>query len=162
MRDRMNLAGKVTAVLAILAVLSVGSIVVTTIEYTQGMRAARNVELELSRLELRDEDDPEVVVTFHLKNPSPITIRLRTFDFELYLNDDFVGRNYALFEERVLAGSEETTMVFVVPVRSFYGHIEQARREEDFSWSVQGTGTLFLSSKGKRIWLIVREYWTGH
>lgn len=157
----MNLAGKVTAVLAILAAFSASSIVLTAIEYTQGMRAARSVQLELSSLELRDEGGPQVLVAFHLENRSPITIRLQTFHFKLYLNRNFMGRNYAPLSERVLGGSEETTMDFVIPIQPFYRHIEQARKE-GFSWSVQGTGTLVLPSKGKKIWLIVNEYWRGH
>ena len=159
----MRLVNKVTIVLAILAAFSAGSIASSAMNYMQGMSATRNVQLELSSLELRDDGNPEVFITFHLENRSPINMKVKTFHFGLYLNENFIGSNYAPFAERNLAGFEETRMDFVIPVRPvFLQYIKRARQEEGFSWFVRGKAKLLLPFKGKEFWLNVREHWSGY
>ena len=91
----MKSAGTViTIVLAILALLSAVSIGLTATNHKEGMGAAKSLRLELSNLELLEEDEPKVVITFHLENQSPLRMRLETLHFSLYLNRNFVGSNY--------------------------------------------------------------------
>jgi len=157
----MGLAGKVTTALAILAVFSMASIAVTTMNYTQGVAAVRSVQLGTDKVELRDEGSPEVVVSFHLRNGSGISVRLEALDLYLYLNGHFMGTNYAPFAKIALDGFEETTMEFAMPItylnRQF---VERARQEEGFSWFVRGRAKLVLPYREREIWLYVREHWT--
>lgn len=55
---------RITAALAILALFSVGSIALTAINCAQGMKAILSVQLELSNLELREQDRPHVRFVF--------------------------------------------------------------------------------------------------
>ena len=127
------------------------------------MGAARSVQFELSSLELRDEDNPEVLIAFQARNGSPLKVELENLDFSLYLNGQFIGSNYTPFTKRTLDGFEEATMNFVIPIRPFFfQYVEQARQKEDFSWSVNGRAKLLLPPKEKGIWLDIREHWSGN
>jgi len=164
MAGRMNhINSTITVALVILAVLSAGSIVSTAIRSTQGVRAALGVELELSNLELRDGDNPEVVVTFRLENGSPVRIELEVFDVYLYIDSHYIGTSYLPFTTRSINGLEETTMDFVIPILPPHVQFtEQARQKDDFSWLVRGKAkVLFPSFKQQEVWLHVREYWTS-
>jgi hypothetical protein len=159
----MKLVDKVAIVLAVLAVFSAAPIALSTINYIRNINDIKSVQLELSSLELRDEGNPEVLITFHLKNGSPMNMTLEYFRFGLYLNGEFMGSTYVPFTERSLAGFEETTMHFVVLIRPFYlRRIEQARQKEDFSWSVRGRAKLQSPFWEKGIWLNVSEHWSGY
>lgn len=152
----------VTAALAILAVLSAGSIALTTINSVQGVRAVLSVQLELGNVELRDKDDPEVLVTFHLRNGSPVNVELDAFDVYLYIDGRFVGTNYIPFTKRSLGSFEETTMDFVIPISPLQlQYVEQARQKEDFSWFVRGKAKLLFPSFKQETWLYIREHWTS-
>lgn len=160
-----NLVDKViTIALIILAVLSTGSIALSTKNYLQGISAARGVRLELSNLELRREDNSEVRITLHLDNRSSVNVQLDSFRFKLYLNGNFLGSNYYPLTERLfLDGFEETSVDFVVPLRPFYlQYIEQAGQKEDFSWLVRGeVRLLLLPFNENEIWLNIKEHWSG-
>jgi hypothetical protein len=164
MAERMyRVNSRITVALVFLAVLSAGSIASTAIRSARGVGAVLGVELVLSNLELRDGDNPEVVVTFRLKNGSPVRIELEAFDVYLYLDSHYIGTSYHPFTTRSISGREETTMDFVIPILSPHVQFtEQARREEGFSWFVRGKAkVLFPSFKGQEVWLHVREYWTS-
>jgi hypothetical protein len=154
----------VAITLVIVAVLSAGSIALSTRNYLEGISAASKVRLGLSDLELRDEDGSEVLVTFHLENGSPIDVQLEFFYLRLYLNDNFMASQYYPSADRLsLAGFEEMTVDFVVPLRPFYlQYIEQARQREDFSWLVRGEVRLLLSPfHESEVWLGIEEHWSG-
>jgi hypothetical protein len=154
----------VTVILVIVAVLSAGSIAISMRNYLQGISVVSDVRLGLSNLELRDEDGSEVLVTFHLENDSPVDVQLQFYYLRLYLNDNFMASQYYSSAERLsLAGFEETTVDFVVPLRSFYlQYVEQARQSEDFSWLVRGEVRLLLSSfHESEVGLGIEEHWSG-
>jgi len=160
--DKMNLNNLLTAALAALALLSAGSIVLTTENCAQGVGAVLSVQLELSNLELREEGDPEVLVTFRLKNGSAVNVELETFDVYLHIDGHYIGTSYTPFAKRSVDGFEETTMDFVVPISPARApFFEEARQKEDFSWFVRGKAKLLLPSFKQETWLYVREQWTG-
>ena len=159
----MNRNGKLVTVLAILALLSAGSIALSAANYIQGASAAGNVQLKLSSLRLLDEENAEVLIAFYLKNGSSLSVRLDEFHFSLYLNKHFMGTNTATLTKRTIGGFEETTMDFVIPIRPFFlQYIEQARKEEVFLWSVDGSAKVLLPFKEREIWLNVTEHWSGY
>ena len=150
--------------LRILALLSVGALALTAVSYVQGTKAVGGLRFQVSALELHDEEDPEVLVTLQLQNGSPTdAIEVDVLDFSLYLNDNFVGSNYAPFSGITVRESEQTAMDFVIPIRPFYHqHIEQARQSESFAWSLRGQAKLVLpSSKDKEFWIAIRDQWSG-
>jgi hypothetical protein len=154
----------VTVTLVIVAVLSAGSIALSTRNYLKGISAVSNVRLGLSNLELRDKDDSEVLITFRLENGSPINVQLEFSHLRLYLHDNFMGSTYYPSAEGLsLAGFEETTVDFVVPLRPFYlQYVEQARQREDFSWLVRGeVRLLLLPFRESEVWLGIEEHWSG-
>ncbi len=158
----MNRIGKPVTILVILAVFSAGSIVLSATNYIRGASAAGNVQLKLSSLTLLYEENAEVLVTFHLKNGSPISIKLDELHFSLYLNKHFVGTNADTLTKRTIGGFGETTINFAIPIRPFFlQYIDQAREEETFSWSVDGSAKLLLPFKEREIWLNVTERWSG-
>ena len=159
----MKFTGTVAIIaLAILALLSAVSIALTATNYKEGMGAAKSLRLELSNLELLEEDEPKVVITFHLENQSPLSMRLETMHFSLYLNRNFVGSNYEPFTAKTLRGFEETAMRFVIPLRPFYlQHVQQAREEENFSWFLSGMAKLVLPFNEDVVWLDLRESLSG-
>ena len=159
----MNRNRRIVAVLAILALLSAGSIALSTTNYIRGTNAAGNVRLELSSLRLLEEELVTVLIAFHVRNGSPVSIRLEEFRFSLYLNRHFVGTNPEISTKTALGGFEETTLDFAVQIRPFFiQYIEQAREEGAFSWSANGTARVRLPFKEREIWLNVTERWSGY
>ena len=159
----MNLAGKVTIALAIIAALSAGSIAFSAVNYMRGMNAISDVRLNLSNLKLIEEGESEIHIAFHMKNTSPINVRLETFHFSLYLNGQFVGSNYEPFTEIVLAGLEDITMDFIIPIQPFYQQfISQAHQTDGFSWSARGRAKLLLPFRDRVIWMNINEPWSGY
>jgi hypothetical protein len=159
----MKLIGTaVSILLAILALVSAISIGLTATNYLEGMGAAGDLRFELSDLELKEGDAPEVVITFHLENQSPLEIELEKFHFSLYLNGEFVGSNYEPFTAKILTGLEEVVMRFRIPLQPFYiQHVERAREEKDFSWFLTGRAKLVLPFREDVVWLNLRESWSG-
>jgi LEA14-like dessication related protein len=151
----------VTAILVVVAALSVGSIALTFKNYAEGTRAAQSVHLELASVELKETGSPEVLVVFRLKNESSVGVRVDALHFNLYINGEYVGTS-GPFEQRALSGFEETALDLVIPTRpSFQQYIDQAREKEDFSWSVRGRYKLVLPYKDRAIWLDLVGYRSG-
>lgn len=164
MAGKENLAqNAVTVALAVLALLSVVSIVATTTRSAEWVGTVLNLQIGVSDVRLRTKDSPQVLVTFNLQNGSPASVELETFDVYLYVGRRFVGTNYVPFTGMRMEGHEETIVEIVVPISSPHrAFVEQARQNEDFSWYVYGRAkALFPTFHQKTMWLHVREYWTG-
>lgn len=163
MRGPIKLATRLAvAFFVVLVFLSAGSIAITAVNYRKAISAVNNVILELDRLELRTDGDPEIQITIRLANRSPLAIRLKDLHFGVYLNGDFLGSNYDSFAERTLNSSEETDLEFVIPLRPFYqGLIERAQQEEQFEWSLRGRASLQLPFGPHEYALQIREGWSG-
>ena len=156
----MNSHPRITIALLILAVFSAASIALTARNYVQGTKVAGSLRFQLSTVELRQEAQPEVLVTFHIQNRSPTsTIAIEAFDFSLHLNRNFMGSNYAPFTVRTLGSLEQTSFEIVIPIQPFYlQHIEQAQQGEGCSLVVRGRAKLVLPAfQGKEIWVNIRE-----
>lgn len=162
----MSFVGKaITIILIVAAVFSAGSIVLSAANYLQGISAVRNVTLELSNLEIWEEDDnSQVRITLYCDNESPINVQLDSFRLTMYLNGNFLGSNiYPLSERLFLNGFEETSKVFSIPLRPYYlQYINQARQKGEFSWLLSGEVRLRLLPFGEsEMWLNIQERWSG-
>ena len=159
----MKLAGTVVPILlVILALVSAVSIGLTTTSYLEGMGAAGSLSLELSDLQLKEGDEPEVAITFHLENHSLLNIELERFNFSVYLSGEFVGSNYEPFTAKTLEGLEKVVMRFRIPLKPFYiQYVERAQQENRFSWSISGRVKLVLPFREDVVWLNLRESWSG-
>jgi hypothetical protein len=162
MRNLRNWIAKIAATtLVIVTLLSAVAIVITARNYRQGISAVRNVYLEISELALTTGDDPEIQVSFDLRNESPLDVKLRGIHFNIYLNGNFMGSNYAPLTERMLDGFEVAKLDFFIPVRPFYlQHIEQAEQRGEFKWFLRGRVDLELLENGHQFWLNIREQWS--
>ena len=158
----MKLADRVTALLGVLALLSVTAMVLTAGDYLRGTEAARDFVIEVSNLELTEEPSPEISVALRIQNRSPLTVELDRVHFSIYLNRNFVASNYGGFEKVTLAGLEEQTLDFDIPLQPFYlRYIEEAREQEEFSWVIRGRGKLILVFRESEIWLNISGRWKG-
>ena len=73
-----------------------------------------------------------------------------------------MGSNYEPFTAKTLTGLEEVAMRFRIPLQPFYmRHVERAREEENFSWSLRGSAKLVLPFREDVVWLNLRESWSG-
>jgi LEA14-like dessication related protein len=157
----IKVARWVTAILAVGAALSAGSVVLTFKNYVEGTRAARSVHVELASVEVKETGSPEVLVVFRLKNDSSVGVTVDALHFNLYINGQYVGTG-GPSEQRALSGFEETALDLEIPTRpSFQQYIDQAREKEEFSWSVKGRYKLVLPYKDRVIWLDLVGYWSG-
>lgn len=160
--DEMTRVLVLTVVLAFLAALSAVSIFVTAGTYTQAMAVVRALRLEVTGVEVADRGDPEVQVSFSLTNDAPVTIALDSFRFSLYLNEQFIGSNYEAFPKRELISKEEASLEFAIPIQSYYQKLlDQAEKNDLFSWSVKGRYRLILPFGEKTIWLNIEGGWSG-
>jgi hypothetical protein len=145
--------------LVIVTLLSAVAIVITARNLNQGISAMRNVYVELSYLELTTGDDPEIQVSFDLRNESPLELKLRSIHFSIDLNGNSMGNDY--LTERTLDGFEVAKLNFVIPVHSNYlQHIEQAEQMGEFKWFVRGRSNLELLENGHQFSLDIREQWS--
>ena len=160
--SRKLVNGAAIVLLVVLVLLSTISIFITASNYRKGIDAARAVVLDLSQLELRMGDEPEIHITFRLSNGSPLDIRLENVHFSAYLNGTFMGSNYEVFAAQSLEGSEETDLNFVIPLSAFYlQHVEQAQQKEKFEWFLRGEADLRLPYGTRKFLLRIREPWSG-
>ncbi len=150
----------ITSLLAILAAISSVSIVQTAADYNRAMDVVRAFRLELSDLDLVDEGEPEVQVGFRVVNGSPVNLDLDAFRFSLYLGEQFMGSNYEPFVLRTVAGGQEETMAFIIPVGpSYLQFLDQAEDSDGYAWSVKGRYKIVLPFKEKAIWLDLQSRW---
>jgi hypothetical protein len=152
----------VTALLAVLAIVSMISIAYTAHSYGRAMEVVRGFRLELGNLRLEDSADPSIAVVLRLVNDSAVGLDLESLRFSLHLNDQFVGSNYEPFSTSVPARLAEKSLEFAIPVDVFYQQfLDQAEAEGTYAWSVRGRYNIVLPFKEKPIWLDLQGQWSG-
>lgn len=85
---------------ALLLLLGVMALVFTSVSvsnYVTSAQSRHELQLEMTDLQIIDDDDPRAIIHQKLRNLSPLPMQVERYSFFLYLNDEFVGTSYSVY-----------------------------------------------------------------
>ena len=65
--------------------------------YIRSIKGARGLSLEITSLQVIDDDNPRALIRFRVRNDSPLEIEIERYSFELYLNGERVSGSYSTY-----------------------------------------------------------------
>ena len=65
--------------------------------YIRSVKGARGLNLEITGLQVIDDDNPRAHIRFRVQNDSPLEIEIERYRFELFLNGERVSGSYSMY-----------------------------------------------------------------
>lgn len=180
-KDRELESGKRVQRFAYIALLLMGLVASFALgtdvsNYIRSNKSARGLSLQITSLQVIDDDNPRALIHFRLRNDSPLAIKIERSSFDLYLNGERVGTSYSTYLgtdpdvnpaiyrvaaniNQVLAPGQTLDLEFTLYIYSLQMEIvRQAQRSGSMSWQANARFTAFLpySREKNRIRLSAR------
>ena len=84
-------------VLLLMALLALFALITDTSNYIRSVKSVRGLSLDITNLQVIDDDNPRARIRFRVRNDSPLKIEVESYAFELYLNEERVGSSYSTY-----------------------------------------------------------------
>jgi hypothetical protein len=135
--------------MALVALLALGTDVSN---YIRSIMSARGLSLEITSLQVVDDDNPRALIHFKVRSDSPLEIKIERYRFELHLNGQRVGSSYSTYRgtdpnvdskahrettniNQVLAPGRNIALEFTVYIYSAHMEsVRHAQRSGSMSW----------------------------
>ena len=145
------------AILLLMGLIALVAIVASGSNYVHSIKSMGGLRLEITSLQLIDDDNPRAVICFRLHNPSPLAVKIERYDFFLYLNGERMGSSLstymgtdpninraaykkALHIGQVLAPYQQLDLEFTLYIYSAQMEIfRRAQHSDSMSWSTDVT-----------------------
>ena len=85
------------AILLAMGLVALVGIGATASNYMDSVRTARGLRLEITHLQVIDDDNPRVEIHFKLHNRSPLEVGIERYNATVYLNGELVGTSMSLY-----------------------------------------------------------------
>ena len=139
--------------------------------YVSSVKSARGLKLEMTGLQVMDDENPRALIRFRVRNDSPLDIKIERYLFDLYLDKAFVCSNSSMYLgtdpnvdpgiylksqaiEQVLGPGQ--TLDFELTMYIYSAQMEivrQARRSGPLSWQARAGFSVFLPYSREEAWL---------
>ena len=94
---RLFVSRIVQAVLLLMGLVALFAIGMSVSSYVHSIKSAYGLRLEITSLQLIDDNNPRAVIRFRLHNPSPLAVKIERYNFFLYLNGERVGTSISTY-----------------------------------------------------------------
>jgi hypothetical protein len=149
-------------VLLLMALVALFALGTDVSNYIHSIKSARGLSLEITSLQVIDDDNPRALIRFRVRNDSPLEIKIERYDFELYLNGERVGSSYSTYLgtdpnvdpeahreatniNQILAPGRNLNLEFTIYIYSTQMEgVRQAQRSGSMSWYASARFTTIL------------------
>jgi len=160
--------------LLLMALTSLFALGTDVSNYTRSITSARGLSLEITSLQVIDDDNPRALIHFRVRNNSPLEVKIERYNFEIYLNEERVGSSYstylgmdpsvdpeahreATYVNQVLAPGRNLGLEFTIYIYSAQMEIiRQAQRSGSMSWYASAKFTMVLPYSREENWVRLR------
>lgn len=84
-------------VLLLMALVSLLALGTDVSNYIRSIASARGLSLEITSLQVTDDNNPRALIRFRVRNDSPLEVKVERYEFELYVNGERVGSSYSTY-----------------------------------------------------------------
>lgn len=135
--------------------------------YIRSVEGARGLSLEITDLQVIDDDNPRILIRFRVRNDSPLEIAVERYRFELYLSEERISGSYSTYLgtepgvdpkthreatniNQVLTPGQNLDLKFTMYIYPTHMEIvRQAQRSGSMSWYTSGEFTTVLPHSRK-------------
>ena len=88
------------AYITLLLMALVASLILGTdvANYVRSIMSARGLSLEITSLQVVDDDNPRALIRFKVQSDSPLEVKIDRYRFDLHLNGQRVGSSYSTYQ----------------------------------------------------------------
>ena len=165
---RRGVAYVILLLMALTASLTLGRDVSN---YVSSVKSARGLRLEMTDLQIMDDENPRVLIRFRVRNDSPLDIKIERYLFDLYLDKAFVCSNSSMYLgtdpnvdpgiylksqaiEQVLGPGQTLDLELTMYIYSVQmAIVRQALRSGSLSWHARASFSVFLPYSREEAWL---------
>ena len=159
------------AILLVMGLVALVAIGASASNYMGSARTARGLRLEITNLQVIDDDNPRAVIHFKLHNRSPLEVGIERYNATIYLNGELVATSMSLYTgtdptvspsvyrkavtiDQVLGADQDLDLELVLYI--YAAQIEtvrQAQRSGTMSWSTRANFRLILPYAREEDWV---------